>query len=149
MAKMAENRPKQAQNIIFFHIFIKLYIFKNFWWFFLHFFDHFWPFLIFGDTMVPKWAQTAPNHTKINFLQFLWSYIFLRIFCDFFTFFWPFLTVDFWGAGTIFDPLPWAQKSKMGQTAPQIWAKNTPKIPQNGAFPGNVQSILQSIMAKS
>ena len=41
--------------------------------------------------------------------------------------FFTFLTVlDFWGSGTNFEPLPWAQKSKLGQTK-KLTPRDIPK----------------------
>ena len=102
--------PKRSQKL-FFQIFIKLYIFKNFCWFFYYFF-YFW------TQMDPKWDKLAENGTKkgpkIFFPFFLSNYVFLRIFGDFSRFFWLFFYY-------------WTQNEPK-------WLKMGPKRPQKYFF---------------
>ena len=51
--------------------------------------------------------------------------------------------------GPSLTPSPGPKNQKWAKQHPKFGQKNTPKIPQNGAFPGNVQSITMSIETKS
>jgi len=65
-AQNGRKLPQITQKINFLQFFMNLYIFKNFLWFFI-FFEHFWPFLIFGvlgPTLTPSPGPKNQNWAK-------------------------------------------------------------------------------------